>query len=144
VSRPRSRRSRLAEQVGAGPELVVLTDGPWRGRWYWADELAAIQEAARRYPPEDAAGQLQSYRLSTDRVSHPDEPEITGTAHCYQPAGEEQTRRCSAPDASAGPGPVPRIPALPRPRPLPPPESGRGPLISGVWILSDQDGSLTR
>jgi hypothetical protein len=95
VSRP--RRSRLAEQVESGRELVVLTDGPWRGRWYWADDLAAGQDAARRYPPEDAAGQLQSYHPSTDRVRHPDEPDITGTAYLYQQPAEELDVRAAAP-----------------------------------------------
>ncbi|WP_226358782.1 hypothetical protein [Pseudonocardia sp. ICBG601] len=44
------RMSRLAVQVADGRELAVLVDGPWRGRWYWADDLAAMQDASRRYP----------------------------------------------------------------------------------------------
>jgi hypothetical protein len=61
VSRP-GRRPALAKQVTAGAELVVLIDGPWAGRWYWADDLAAMQHAARRYQPNHPAGQLQSYQ----------------------------------------------------------------------------------
>jgi YspA, cpYpsA-related SLOG family len=88
VSTPRRRRATLAEQVGAGRELVVLVDGPWRGRWYWATEFAEIQDYARRYPPEDAAGQLQSYQPSTDQVVHADEPDASGTAYHYLPPAE--------------------------------------------------------
>jgi hypothetical protein len=67
----------MADPVRAGREQVVLVDGPWRGR-YWADELTAVQESARRYPPQDAAGQLQSYQPSPEKVGHPDEPEVSG------------------------------------------------------------------
>jgi hypothetical protein len=89
VSRPRPRRVRLAEQsTSSGRELVALADGPWRGRWYWADELAAIQETARRYPPEHPAGQLQNYRRSTGRVRHPEELDLTATAYHYQEPAE--------------------------------------------------------
>jgi hypothetical protein len=111
VSGPRRCRSTLADQVGAGRELVALTDGLWRGRWYWADQLAAIQETARRYPPEHAAGQLQSYQCSTERVSHPDEPDVSGIAYRYQPQPHSRRRRRPAPDASVGPGPMARDPA---------------------------------
>lgn len=76
-----SKRKSLAEEAGRG--LVVLTDGPWRGRWYWADDFAAFQETDRRYPPEHPSGQLQSYAPTSRRVTHPDEPQVFGTAYAY-------------------------------------------------------------
>jgi hypothetical protein len=45
-------------------------------------------------------------------VSHPDQPEITGATYHHRPVVEEQTRRHTASDASAGSGPVPRIPGI--------------------------------
>jgi len=59
VSRP-GRRSALAEQVTAGAELVVLIDGPWAGRWYWAEDLVAMQHAARRYQPNHRPGSCRA------------------------------------------------------------------------------------
>jgi hypothetical protein len=76
----------LAEQVNAGAELVVLIDGPWAGRWYWATDLAAVQHAARRYPPRYPAGQLQSYQRGGDRAPHPSDPDLTGVIYRYHPS----------------------------------------------------------
>ena len=84
MSRP-GRRPTLAEQVATGAELVVLADGPWAGRWYWAEDLAAMQRAARRYRPTDAAGQLQNYQRGTDHAPHPSDPKVTGLIYRYRP-----------------------------------------------------------
>jgi len=37
----------LAEQA-AVRELAVVVDGPHAGRWYWRDDLEAMQRSARR------------------------------------------------------------------------------------------------
>lgn len=42
-------------------DLVLLGDGPWRGRVYWADEFTTMQDAARRYPVTHPAGELAGY-----------------------------------------------------------------------------------
>lgn len=80
----RAKRKSIADEAGTGRELVALTDGPWRGRWYWADEFAEIQETARRYPPEHPSGQLQAYGPSSRKVTHPDESLVSGTAYIYK------------------------------------------------------------
>lgn len=79
------KRSRIAQQVAGGRDLVVLVDGPWRHRWYWADDLAAMQHTAARYPLDRPAGQLRGYIPTTHRVPHPTDPELTGTAYRYAP-----------------------------------------------------------
>jgi hypothetical protein len=84
VSRP-GKRPTLAEQVAAGAELVVLADGPWSGRWYWAQDLAAMQRAARRYRPTHDAGQLQSYQRTTDQRPHPADSKVAGAIYRYRP-----------------------------------------------------------
>lgn len=84
-------RSRMAEQVAAGRELVVLADGPWAHRWCWADELSDMQRAARRYPPVHPSGELRNYHRTTQQIPHPDEPELTGTAYRYHAPGHART-----------------------------------------------------
>lgn len=41
--------------------LVVLGDGPWPGRTYWADQFAAMQRSAARYPVTHPSGELAGY-----------------------------------------------------------------------------------
>lgn len=53
-------RSRLAEQVGAGRELVVLADGPWRARWYWADELGGSRKPPAASHPKTHPGSCRA------------------------------------------------------------------------------------
>jgi hypothetical protein len=79
------KRKSLVDDA-ATRKLAVLTDGPWRGRWYWVDDLEATQESARRYLPEHPSGQLQSYVPTSRRVTHPDEPMVSGTAYTYRSA----------------------------------------------------------
>lgn len=90
------KRSRLAEQlarqVAGGRELVVLADGPWGQRWYWADELAAMQETVRRFPADHPAGELQNYRRTSCRFPHPEDSELFGQAYRYLPAPAATTR----------------------------------------------------
>ncbi|WP_226363364.1 hypothetical protein [Pseudonocardia sp. ICBG1142] len=79
------RVSRFATQSADGRELAVLVDGPWRGRWYWADDLAAMQHASRRYPDGHPAAELRTYRPSNEFVPHPGEPEVTGRLWHHHP-----------------------------------------------------------
>ncbi|WP_226353032.1 hypothetical protein [Pseudonocardia sp. ICBG601] len=80
------RVSRLATQSADGRELAVLVDGPWRGRWYWADDLAAMQDASRRYPDGHPAAELRTYRPSGEFVPHPHEPDVTGRLWRHHPS----------------------------------------------------------
>ena len=95
MSGPRNR-SRLAEQlarqVAGGRELVVLADGPWAQRWYWGDELAAMQQTARRFPAAHPAGELQHYQRSSESFPHPENAELLGQAYRYLPAAAATTR----------------------------------------------------
>jgi hypothetical protein len=56
----------LAEQA-AVRELAVVLDGPHAGRWYWRDDLEAMQRSAQRmgYRPERPAATFT--RLPADR-----------------------------------------------------------------------------
>ena len=53
-------RTNLA-QASTGRELAALTDGRWAPRWYWRDDLEAMQAASRRmsYPDEHPAAVLR-------------------------------------------------------------------------------------
>jgi hypothetical protein len=79
-----TRRPSLAEQVAADRELIVLVAGPWARRWYWADDLAGMQQAARRYPPWKPAGELQNYQRTERTVGHPGDPEVSGVAYRFR------------------------------------------------------------
>lgn len=81
----KQKRSKLAEVVAAGRELVALLDGPWRCCWYWADELAAVQRTAMRHAPDHPAATLAHYRPTGERVVHPTEADVTGTGWRYRP-----------------------------------------------------------
>ncbi|WP_226360912.1 hypothetical protein [Pseudonocardia sp. ICBG1142] len=79
------RLSRLAAQVAAGRELAVLVDGPWRGRWYWAADLTAMQTASDRYPDSHPAAELRTYAPTETWTEHPTEPEVTGRVWRHHP-----------------------------------------------------------
>ncbi|WP_226358805.1 hypothetical protein, partial [Pseudonocardia sp. ICBG601] len=66
-------------------ELAVLVDGPWRGRWYWADQLTDMQTASRRYPDGHPAAELRTYAPSGEFAPHPAEPEVTGRVWRHHP-----------------------------------------------------------
>ncbi|WP_226363375.1 hypothetical protein [Pseudonocardia sp. ICBG1142] len=83
----------MAVQVADGRELAVLVDGPWRGRWYWADDLTAIQHASRRYPDSHPAAELRTYAPSSELAPHPVEPEVTGRLWRHHPTTATAFRR---------------------------------------------------
>lgn len=93
MSRPRNRSrlaDQLARQVAGGRELVVLADGPWAQRWYWA--FTAMQQTARRFPAARPAGVLQHYQRTSGTLPHPENPELRGHAYHYLPAPAATTR----------------------------------------------------
>lgn len=53
--------------------------------WYWATDLAAMQHAARRYPSNHPAGQVQSYQHTDERAPHLSDPDLTGAIYRYHP-----------------------------------------------------------
>ncbi len=69
----------LAEQA-AVRELAALVDGPCRLRWFWRDELEALQGAARRmgHRPEHPAGIYRCYHPTQEWIEHPSEPGALG------------------------------------------------------------------
>ena len=86
--RPTTRHrssTRLAGQVADGRELAVLTDGPWRGRWYWRDDLDAMHTAALRHPAGHPAAEIRTYRPTEQFLPHPHEPDATGRAWRHHP-----------------------------------------------------------
>ncbi|WP_224392794.1 hypothetical protein [Pseudonocardia sp. ICBG1293] len=83
--------SRLAVRADDGRELAVLVDGPWRGRWYWADQLAAMQHAAARYPDGHPAAELRTYTPTETWTEHPVEPGVTGRVWRHHPPAPAAT-----------------------------------------------------
>ncbi len=86
----RSRGTRgptAAQQRDEGRELVVLADGPWAQRWYWRDDLEAMQAASRHVGHLDThpAGQLRRYRPTDDQQPHPHNTERSGRIYRYGP-----------------------------------------------------------
>jgi|GEM_PF-5394582 len=65
-------RTNLA-QASTGRELAALTDGRWAPRWYWRDDLEAMQAASRRmsYPDEHPAAVLRAYRPTETWIDPP-------------------------------------------------------------------------
>ena len=63
----------------------MLTVGPHAGRWYWRDELEAMQQSARRmgYPPAHPAATFTRYRPTDEWAEHPCEPGVQGRAWRY-------------------------------------------------------------
>jgi hypothetical protein len=47
-----------------------VVDGPSARRWYWADDFAGMQQAARRYPPQKPAGELRNYQRTDGQIPH--------------------------------------------------------------------------
>ena len=46
--------------------------------------LADMQQAARRYPPQKPAVELQNYRRTERTVGHPGDPEVSGGAYRFR------------------------------------------------------------
>lgn len=63
MARP-GARGQVGESLtgSAARERAVLVDGPWAPRWYWRDELEAMQQAGRRSPQSAV---LRRYRSTT-------------------------------------------------------------------------------
>lgn len=78
-----ARRLTLVADLNGGRELAVLIGGPWRLRWYWRDELEAMQAAADRYPDSHPAAQLGHYRPTDEHRDHPTQVDVTGRAWRY-------------------------------------------------------------
>jgi len=80
------RRVTLAQQA-AHRELAALVDGPCAPRWYWRDDLEAMQTASRRMgnADEHPAAVLRGYQPTEQWVEHPHEPDVRGRAWRYQP-----------------------------------------------------------
>lgn len=88
MARPTGRR-RAERTDTADRELAVLVDGPWAPRWYWRDELEAMQATSRRmgYPDQHPAAVLRGYRPTGERVAHPHNPDRDGRAWRHHPPG---------------------------------------------------------
>ncbi len=68
-------------------ELAALIDGPRRLRWFWRDELEAMQTATRRrgYPDEHPAAVYRCYHPTQEWIDHPTTGDVRGRAWTYQP-----------------------------------------------------------
>ena len=55
------------------------------GRWYWRDELDAMQRSAQRmgYRPERPAATFTRYQPTNERIEHPTEPGVHGRGWRY-------------------------------------------------------------
>lgn len=81
-----ARRDQAAR--GTGRELVVLGDGPWARRWYWRDDLEAMQAASRHvgHPDTHPAGELRRYLPTDTHQAHPHHQGQSGRVYTYGPA----------------------------------------------------------
>ena len=114
-----TRRPTAAQQRHEGRELVVVADGPWAQRWYWRDDLEAMQTASRHvgHLGTHPAGQLRRYRPTDDQQPHPHNTERSGRIYRYGPAenpaatgpAAEQVARAGA-AVTAAVVPTPRRP----------------------------------
>ena len=79
--------TRTLAQQAVDRELAALVDGPFRLRWYWRDELEAMQEASRRigYPDDHPAARMRGYQPSDARIPHPQVEGVEGRAWHYRP-----------------------------------------------------------
>jgi hypothetical protein len=90
MTRPGRRRPRSGEEgiTGAltGRELAVLVNGAWAPRWYWRNELKAMQDPSRRmgYPAAHSSAVLRSYQPTDEFRPHPTEPGTSGRVWLYR------------------------------------------------------------
>lgn len=115
-------------------ELAVLIDGPWAHRWYWRDELEAMQAASRAvgYPDEHPSAVLRCYQPAAGHRPHPSDGNRTGREWRYRPptpapaadhpgqARPAELRVIVPPPRQPTPEPAPRGPATSRPAKLVP------------------------
>ncbi len=101
MARPTGRR-RAERTEAADRELAVLVDGPWAPRWYWRDELEAMQATSRRmgYPDQHPAAVLRGYRPTGERVAHPHNPDRDGRAWRHHPPGPATDNDTAEPAAA--------------------------------------------
>jgi hypothetical protein len=88
------RQRRSLREKAAFRELAVLADGPWAPRWYWRDELEAMQEASRRmgHPDDHAAAELRGYRPTEEFEPHPTDSGVSGRVWRFRTASERMER----------------------------------------------------
>lgn len=81
----------LADQA-ATRELAVLVDGPFRLRWYWRDELEAMQQASIRTKHADdaPAARMRRYSPTGEYQAHPLEAGVRGRVWRYSEPGERR------------------------------------------------------
>ena len=74
-----------AEQA-ALRELAAVVDGPHAGRWYWHDDLEAMQTASRRmgHADEHLAAVFRLYQPTDEWVQHPTATGVQGRGWRYQ------------------------------------------------------------
>jgi len=92
----------LAEQA-TGRELAVLGDGPFRLRWYWRDDLEAMQRASRRHPDGHPAARMRGYAPTERHQPHPLERGVTGRVWRYQAPREPAPESGAAADDAEAP-----------------------------------------
>lgn len=73
--------ARARAEAASGRELAVLVDGPWMARWYWRDDLEAIQAASRRYPDGHTCAEHRCY-VPTEQFC--DNPEGLGPGRAWR------------------------------------------------------------
>ena len=76
----------LAQQA-TRRELAALVDGPWAPRWYWREDLEAIQASTRTmgHPDDHPAAEIRHYHPTEQWVDHPHEQDVRGRAWRYRP-----------------------------------------------------------
>jgi hypothetical protein len=64
----------------------VLVNGAWAPRWYWRNELEAMQDASRRmgYPDAHPSAVLRSDQPTDEFRPHPTEPGTSGRVWRYR------------------------------------------------------------
>lgn len=72
----------------------MLADGPWAPRWYWRDELEAMQEASRRigHRKDHPAAELRGYLPTAEFEPHPSDPGVSGRVWRFRIASERAER----------------------------------------------------
>ncbi|MGE4153291.1 MAG: hypothetical protein AB7G17_13675 [Phycisphaerales bacterium] len=90
----RQRPTLADQQVGGERELAVLVDGAWAHRWYWRDELEAMQQASWRmgYPDDHRSAVLRCSRPAGESRPHPTEPDVSGQAWRYHRPTKDRDR----------------------------------------------------
>lgn len=85
-----SSNARARAEAASGRELAMLADGPWANRWYWRDNLEAMQAASARYPDGHPCAEHRGYRPTNE---YRDNPEGLGSGRVwrYRPAAGDRS-----------------------------------------------------